>query len=88
MSGHRAKGEAVRFSISSISCVACTPAFRKGLARAEGIRAVKEFPMLNSVTVEFDSSLTDDATVRGEITRVAERAGFKGRVVFSERKRG
>ncbi|MDG7011114.1 MAG: heavy-metal-associated domain-containing protein [Nitrososphaerota archaeon] len=75
----------MRFTVSSLSCVACTPAFRKGLARSPGIGSVKEFPMLNRVVVEFDPSRTSEEQVRAEISRVADRAGFRGKVIFSGR---
>ena len=72
----------VKFYVSSISCVACTPAYRKGL-RSPGIRKVRELAMLNRVEVEFDPSMTDEAAVEEEVRRVAARAGFKGKVIFS-----
>ena len=78
-----AKTERFRFAVSSISCVASAPACRKGLQRCPGVRAVVELPMLNRVVVEFDPSATDEARVREEIYRVAEKAGFKGKVVIS-----
>jgi copper chaperone CopZ len=72
----------VRFSVSGINCVACTPAFRRELARVEGVSSVKELPMLNYVAVEFDPTKTDECYVRARISELAERSGFKGKVVF------
>ena len=73
----------VRFTVASASCVACTPAFKKGLGRVEGITEVRQLPMLNKVVVEFDPALAEEGRVREEILRVAERAGYKGRVIIS-----
>jgi hypothetical protein len=72
----------VRFSVASISCVACTPAFRKGLSKSRGVIGVAESPMTNGLVVRFDRSMTDEGAVKAEIVRVAEWAGFKGRVMF------
>jgi copper chaperone CopZ len=72
----------VRFSVSGINCLACSPAFRRGLARFEGIRSVKGLPMLDKVVVEFDPSKTNESRVRAEISIVAERSGFKRKVIF------
>ena len=83
MSAPQPKTKKIQFSVSSISCVACTPAFRKGLQRTAGVRGVSELPMLNKVVVEFDPCATDEARVREEIYSVAEKAGFKGRVIIS-----
>lgn len=79
------KTRRIQFSVSSISCVACAPAIRKGLRRTAGIRAVSELPMLNTVVVEFDPAETDEARVREEIFSVAEKAGFKGKVIMPRR---
>lgn len=76
----------VRFSVASINCVACTPAFKKGLERVEGIMGVRQFPMLNERVVEYDSAKTHEAEVREEILKVADRAGFKGKVIISRQK--
>ena len=83
MSTSPPKTKRIQFSVSSISCVACTPAFRKGLRRNVGVREVSELPMLNKVVVEFDPDATDEARVREEIYSIAEKAGFKGRVIIS-----
>ena len=77
------KTKKIQFTVSSIGCVACTPAFRKGLQRSTGVRSVSELPMLNRVVVEFDPSTTDEARVKEEIYSVAEKAGFKGKVIIS-----
>ena len=74
----------IRFSVASISCVACTPAFKKGLEHVEGIREVRQLPMLNKVIVDYDPEKADEARVKEEIFKVAERAGFKGKVIISK----
>jgi copper chaperone CopZ len=76
----------IRFSVASISCIACTPAFKKGLERVEGIMGVKQYPMLNEIVVEYDSTMAREAEVKEEILRVAEEAGFRGKVIISRQK--
>ena len=83
-----ARGGEVRFTIASIDCVACVPAFREGLKRSTGIREVTALPMLNKLVVKFDSSKVGEPAVKDSILDVAARAGFKGMVVFpTERRR-
>ncbi|MHB1868282.1 MAG: hypothetical protein ACYCPP_04990 [Nitrososphaerales archaeon] len=77
------KPRKIEFSVASISCVACTPAFKKGLEHLEGVRDVKQLPMLNKIIVEFDPTKSEETEVREEIFKVAERAGFKGKVIIS-----
>jgi copper chaperone CopZ len=74
----------IRFSVASISCVACTPAFKKGLERVEGVGRVRQFPMLNKIVIDYDPEKVDESKVRQEIYRVAETAGFKGKVIISK----
>jgi len=73
----------IEFSLASISCVACTPAFKKGLEHLEGVRDVRQLLMLNKIIVEFDPTKVDERDVKQEIFKVAERAGFKGKVIIS-----
>ncbi|MDG6988159.1 MAG: hypothetical protein JRN21_02415 [Nitrososphaerota archaeon] len=87
MSGLPTKTATARFSVSSVSCVACTPAFRKGLSRSEGVLDVRELPMLNMVVVEFDPARTDEAKIRREVEAVSAKAGFKGKVIFPGKKK-
>ena len=77
------KPRKIEFSVASISCVACTPAFKKGLEHLEGVRDVKQLPMLNKIIVEFDPTKAEETEVKEEIFKVAERAGFKGKVIIS-----
>lgn len=63
--------------------MACIPVFRKGLEQFEGISNVKQLPMLNRVVVEFDPLMTNETRVRDKIFDVAEKAGFKGKVIIS-----
>jgi copper chaperone CopZ len=74
----------IEFSVASISCVACTPAFKKGLEHVEGVKNVRQLPMLNRIVVEFDPTKADETEVKGGIFKVAERAGFKGKVIISQ----
>ena len=87
MNAQSASGE-VRFTIASIDCVACTPAFREGLKRSVGVRDVRALPMLNMMVVKFDPSKTRDPDVKEDILRVAAKSGFKGMVVFANERRG
>lgn len=87
MSGLPTKMAVTRFSVSSMNCVACTPAFRRGLSRSEGVVDVRELPMLNLVVVEFDPARTDEAKIMREVEAVAAKAGFKGKVIFPGKKK-
>lgn len=84
-SSERPRPREVRFSVASISCVACTPAFKKGLMRTEGINEVKQLPMLNKVVVEYDPERASEVEVERRIFEVADRVGFKGKVHISRR---
>ena len=88
MTEKRKSSREVRFTVASISCVACTPAFRNGLKKSPGIGTVREFPMMNRVVVEFDPAMTSEDHVKEMISKVADRAGYGGRVIFSEKERG
>lgn len=73
----------IQFSVASISCVACTPAFKKGLAKVEGVKEVAQLPMLNRIIVEFDPAAVNESSVREAIFDIAKKAGFKGKVIIS-----
>lgn len=69
----------------SLDCIACTPVFRRELQKIDGIKEVKELPLLNKIIVEFDPAGINKELVRKEIESVASRSGFKDRVVFHDR---
>lgn len=74
----------IQFSIASISCVACTPAFKKGLEHVDGVKGVSQLPMFNKIVVEFDPKTIEEARVKEKIIDLAEKAGFKGKVIISK----
>ena len=59
------------------------PALKRGLEHVEGVRDVKQIPMLNKIIVEFDHAKADEKEVKEQIYKIAERAGFKGKVIIS-----
>jgi copper chaperone CopZ len=70
------------FTVQTIDCMACTPVFRRNLGKLDGVLEVREFPVTNRITVEYDGGrLTRDA-LAGEIIRISQKAGFGGKVVF------
>jgi copper chaperone CopZ len=74
----------IQFSIASLSCVACTSAFKKGLDHLDGVKDVSQLPMFNKIVVEFDPKTIEEAKMKDEILHVAEKAGFKGKVIISK----
>jgi copper chaperone CopZ len=72
----------IQFTVASISCVVCTPFFKKALEHVDGVKGVTQLPMMNMIVVEFDPAKVDEAKVREEIFDVAEKAGFKGKVII------
>jgi copper chaperone CopZ len=83
-SGDKNQARKIQFSVASISCIACTPAFKKGLEHLGGIKEVKQLPMLNRIVAEFDPAREGETEVKEEIFGVADRAGFKGKVIMSK----
>ncbi|MDG6904213.1 MAG: heavy-metal-associated domain-containing protein [Nitrososphaerota archaeon] len=81
---HRENRKRIQFSVASISCVVCTPAFKKSLQRVNGVRDVAQLPMLNKIVVEFDSNVVSETIVKDEILDTAEKAGYKGKVIISK----
>lgn len=73
----------IRLSIASISCLACTPAFKRGLERVNGIRNVRQLPMLNRMIVDYDSEKSDETEINREVLRAAKKAGLEGKVIIS-----
>jgi copper chaperone CopZ len=79
----QAKGPtSVQFYVASISCISCTPVFGRNLRRLEGVLNVRESPMFNKIGVEFDPTTTSADRVKEGILNVAEKAGFKGKIVM------
>ncbi len=82
--GEKNQTRTIQFSVASISCIACTPIFKKGLGHVEGIKNVQQLPMFNKIVVEFDPETASETKVKEEIFKVADRAGFKGKVIISK----
>ena len=57
---------------------------KKGLEHVEGVKDVRQLPMFNKIIVEFDPAKVEEAKMREEIFDVAEKAGFKGKVIISQ----
>ena len=84
MNENQSEHQRIQFTVASISCVACTPAFKKGLERVDGVIGVTQLPMLNKIVVEFDPAKVDETRIEREIFSVTEKAGFKGKVIISK----
>jgi copper chaperone CopZ len=73
---------AVSFTVQSIDCIACTPAFRRNLERLPGVLSVKELPITNKIIVEYDDSKLGIEALTSEIRSVSRWAGFGDKVIF------
>ena len=83
MSENYTKSSEISFSVSSIECIACTPYFKRELQKIPGIKDVKPLVMMNRINVEIDPNAITMKEVKQEILKIADKAGFGGRVVFS-----
>ncbi len=59
--------------------------FRRPLARIDGVLEVRELPITNKIVVFFDGTRLDRARLSGEVTRIAEKAGLGGKIIFHGR---
>lgn len=81
------KREEVSFSVQTIDCIACSPAFGRGLRTVRGVLEVKDLPMMNRMIVVYDPRLMDRPTVLWEIVRVAKKSGLGGKILFGPPRR-
>ena len=69
--------------MQTVDCIACSPLFRRPLAKIEGVLEVKELPITNKIVVVFDEAKLEKDRLREEIARIAERAGLGGKLIFA-----
>ncbi len=80
------KPEELSFTVQTIDCILCSPIFRRPLARIDGVLEVKELPITNKIVVLFDGTRLGRARLSEEVTRVAEKAGLGGKIIFHGRR--
>ncbi len=76
-----AKGR-ISFTVQTIDCIACTPVFRRSLAKVSGVTEVKELPITNKVIVTFDPSKLEREKLQAEVVRISRSSGFGDKVIF------
>lgn len=72
------------FTVRTIECVSCTPAFRRHLERVKGVKSVRALVMLNKIEVEFDADVVSKEEIKNKILEVGSKSGFSGKIVFQE----
>jgi hypothetical protein len=80
--GGDAKSELLSFTVQTIGCVACTPAFRRSIERLSGVTAVTELPITNKFIVVFDASRLSREVLKMEVVLASRRAGFGDKLIF------
>ncbi|MDE1857965.1 MAG: heavy metal-binding protein [Thaumarchaeota archaeon] len=69
--------------MQTVDCIACSPVFRRPLSKVEGVLEVKELPITNKIVVVFDEAKLERERLREEISRIAEKAGLGGKIIFA-----
>ncbi|HKW04583.1 MAG TPA: hypothetical protein VJN71_04715 [Nitrososphaerales archaeon] len=72
----------IEFSVMTIDCLVCSPAFRRGLGKINGVESLKELPLVNKIVVDYDSNLIDSDLVKSEILKIASKTGLEGKIIF------
>jgi cation transport ATPase len=72
----------VSFTVLAIDCILCSPLLRRSLAKIEGVLEFKELPFTNKIIVAFDPSRLEREALIQEITKISQRAGLGGKIVF------
>lgn len=72
------------FTVRTIECVSCTPAFKRQLEHLKGIKSVRALVMLNRIEVEFDSNTISKDLIKNEILEIGSKSGYSGKIVFQE----
>lgn len=70
------------FTVQTIDCIICSPVFRRHLGKIGGVMEVKELPITNKIIVVFDEAQIDEQTLKQEINRISDKAGFGGKLIF------
>lgn len=72
------------FTVNTIECVACTPAFERQLGTLKGVKSVRPLIMLNRIEVEFDDRVISKQEIKNRILEIGIKSGFGGKIVFHE----
>lgn len=78
---HKTGRQEISFTIQTIECVACTPAFSRNLGKLKGVLEVKELSMTNKIVVVYDGVQLDRETLVKEIRRISRGAGFGDQII-------
>lgn len=73
------------FTVQSIDCIACSLIFRRHIGKIGGVKEIKELPITNKIIVVFDYTQIDEQTLKQEINKISEKAGFGGKLIFHRR---
>jgi copper chaperone CopZ len=73
----------VTFSVSTIECISCTPVFKRELLKIPGVKSITPFVMMNLIVVDIDPQIITIDEVKSHVLKIADSAGFSGKVVFS-----
>jgi len=66
------------FNVTGMTCSACSSHVEKAVGKAEGVRNVAVSLMTNSMTVEYDESMTNDAAIIAVVEKSGYGASVKG----------
>ena len=72
------------FTVKTIECVACTPAFKRQLGMLKGVKSVRPRIMLNRIEVEFDDRVISKQEIKNRILEIGAKSGFGGKILFHE----
>lgn len=78
--------ERIEFSVMTVDCLVCSPAFRIGLAKLRGVKTLKELPLMNKIVVEYESNVIENDLVKDEILKIAMKTGLEGKLIFYGKK--
>ncbi len=70
-----------KYSVNGMTCAACVAAVERNVAKLPGVRSVNVSLLLNSMTVDYDETLTNDAV----IVSAVERGGYKAAPLSNEK---
>ena len=67
-----------KFSITGMSCSACSAAVERSVKKLDGIRSVEVSLLANSMTVDFDETKTDEQKITGAVVGAGYGASVYG----------
>ena len=78
----RGRPQELSFVVQTVDCIACSPFFRRPLAKIDGVIEVKELPITNKIVIVFDESRLERRNLAEEVNKIARRAGLAGKIIF------